>query len=481
MAPYFYDPLMDKEKDQGSPQGIQLSSASSTMNPAGQPQEQGQSGGAPKGIARFQNLDSYLNNNNAQAAGQKFGDKVEGEVDQAKSTMDTAANQFKNTVNASGQVASQDQINAAVADPMKADANQFAGWRDTEYKGPKGLADDQAGWNQYWGAAQNANTTAKLAGKESGRFALLDKYYGRPAYNFGEKSLDNLLIQRGGGLNDVKAIQDKAAGLNTYGANQSKELAATAAQRAGQVEQTRNAARSAVGLGANGQVQGGALGSLQDQVTQRAKDWNSERDRQYGNLTADLSDDQVNADTLSALRLSGDENLYDIDLKDSRYLSKNPQDATVGTVATGDDYNRYLALSKLAGIDPTFLTEAGRAGAGTAGSKVGFNKELFDQDVAAKKATVDRELGDMSADKGLINSLGSISRWTPGRELGGEVQSALKNNNPEAALAAVQLAYNTIAKMPQYEKSGADKAFGTYIERLTKLVATKTNRKLGRG
>ena len=105
--PFFYDPNLDNKKEGEEAQGgIQLSSASASMNPAGQPQEQGQSGGAPKGIARFQNLDSYLNNNNAQAAGQKFGDKVEGEVDQAKSTMDTAANQFKNTVNSSGQVAS---------------------------------------------------------------------------------------------------------------------------------------------------------------------------------------------------------------------------------------------------------------------------------------------------------------------------------------------------------------------------------------
>lgn len=388
MAPYFYDPLMDKEKDQGSPQGIQLSSASSTMNPAGQPQEQGQSGGAPKGIARFQNLDSYLNNNNAQAAGQKFGDKVEGEVDQAKSTMDTAANQFKTKVNASGVVANQSQVNQALSDPTKADATQYQSWTNAKYDGPKGLEDDQSTWNQYWGAAQNANTTAKLAGKESGRFALLDKYYGRPAYNFGEKSLDNLLIQRGGGLNDVKAIQDKAAGLNTYGANQSKELAATAAQRAAAVENSRNGARSAIGLGENGQIQGGAIGNLQNQVSQRAAQWNQARDKQYGDITADLADDQVSDATLKALGLSGGENLYGMDLRDSRYLTKNPQDATAATAATGDEYSRYLALSKLAGIDPTFLREADIGKAGTAGNQVGFNKALYDEDRASAYAAL---------------------------------------------------------------------------------------------
>ena len=271
---------------------------------------------------------------------------------------------------------------------MNANADQFKGWRDAEYKGPKGLADDQSGWNQYWGAAQNANTTAKLAGKESGRFALLDKYYGRPAYNFGEKSLDNLLIQRGGGLNDVKSIQDKAAGLNTYGANQSKELSATAAQRAGQVEQTRNAARSAVGLGANGQVQGGALGGMESDINARAGKWNTDRDNTYNGITADLADDQVSDETLRALGLTGGENLYGLDLRDSRYLTKNPQNATAANIASGDDYNRYLALSKLAGIDPTFLSEANRGQAGTAGSKVGFNKDLFEQDRLSSDAAL---------------------------------------------------------------------------------------------
>jgi len=143
--------------------------------------------------------------------------------------MDTAAGQFKNTVNTSGVVADKTQVDSALADPVSADAKQFQSWTNASYQGPKSLGDDQSNWNQYWGAAQDANTSAKLAGTESGRFALLDKYYGRPSYSFGEKSLDNLLIQRGGGLNNIQDIQSKAAGLNSYGDQQTKELSGVAA------------------------------------------------------------------------------------------------------------------------------------------------------------------------------------------------------------------------------------------------------------
>ena len=379
--PYFYDPNLDKDKN--NEQGLQLSSASTTMDPAGKPADPSQAG-APTGASRFQNLDAYLNNNDAKGAGQEFGNKVKSEVDQAKSTMDTAAGQFTNKVNSSGVTADQSQIDAAVADPMKADVNQFASWRDAEYKGPNSLGDDQSTWNQYWGAAKNANTTAKQAGSESGRFALLDKYFGRPAYNFGEKSLDNLLIQRGGGLGDISDIQKKASGLNTYGTEQAKQLAGTAAQRAGQVEQTRKAARSAVGLGENGQVSGGALGSMESDITKRVKDYNDKAGLDYSTVLDDLSDDTVSGDTLAALGLENGQSLYGLNLAD--YFRKNPQDATAATTATDEDYARYLALSKLAGIDPTFLTEADMGKADSNGPTSGFDKDRLLKDVASEEA-----------------------------------------------------------------------------------------------
>jgi len=50
--PYFYDPNLDKKNEESGAQGLQLSGASATMDPAGQPSEAGASG-APGARAAF--------------------------------------------------------------------------------------------------------------------------------------------------------------------------------------------------------------------------------------------------------------------------------------------------------------------------------------------------------------------------------------------------------------------------------------------
>lgn len=377
--PYFYDPNLDPEKDKAS--GLQLSSASRSIDPTGESKAEGSGPKTPTGQNRFQNLDAYLQNNNAQAMGQNFGNQLKSEIGKAQGAMDEAAQKFQSTVNASGVTADASKIDQALADPTKADAKEYQSWINTEYKGPKNLEEDSGAWNQYWGGAQSAKNSTQLAGTESGRFALLDKYYGRPSYNFGEKTLDNLLIQKGGGLNDLKSIQDQSANLFSGGSKKVDDLNSYAAQRAGEVERTRKKAREAIGLDEQGKVKGGALGKLQDDVTQRAKLMNESMGNIYGDILMDVGDDQLNDATLSALGLREGEGLYDLNL--ANYIERG-QPVTAENAATADDYTRYLALSQLAGIDPTFLTEQGRPKAQMIGAPVTFNRSSFVKDQQAR-------------------------------------------------------------------------------------------------
>lgn len=377
--PYFYDPNLDPEKDKAS--GLQLSSASRSIDPTGESKAEGAGPRTPTGQNRFQNLDAYLQNNNAQAMGQNFGNQLKSEIGKAQSAMDEAAQKFQSTVNASGVTADASKIDQALADPTKADAKEYQSWMNTEYKGPKNLEEDSGAWNQYWGGAQSAKNSTQLAGTESGRFALLDKYYGRPSYSFGEKTLDNLLIQKGGGLNDLKSIQDQSANLFAGGSKKVNDLNSYAAQRAGEVERTRKKAREAIGLDEQGKVKGGALGKLQDDVTQRAKLMNESMGNIYGDILMDVGDDQLNDATLRSLGLNEGENLYDLNL--ANYIQKG-KPITVENAATADDYTRYLALSQLAGIDPTFLTEQGRSNAQVLGAPVSFDRGAFQRDQQAR-------------------------------------------------------------------------------------------------
>lgn len=393
--PFFRDPNLD-DKESGN---VQLSSAGTSGAPDGG-QAQGQ-GGAEKPFktgSNFTNIDSYLKNNNSQQFGQEFGNKVQSDINASKTNMDQTAGQVKSQIQNTGYVPTQDEINKQVSNAGRGttakDVGSYNDWIKQSYGGPSSLADNESAWGQYWGQAEKAKTEAQQAGKESGRFALLDQYFRRPNYGFGDKSLDNLLIQGGGGFTNAKDLRDQAAGLSAYGDAQSKDIASAAASRAGAIEQSKKAARDALGLQDDNTVKGGAIGDFQTGLDARTRAAQEQATGAWNGVTSDLGDDAISSKNAELVGLPSGENLYNLDLKN--YLTRG-QDPTRQQVASDDDYARYQALTQLAGLDPTYLTPDQRVQAGSHPSPTTFDADRFHSDQATSKAEYQYLLDDIAS------------------------------------------------------------------------------------
>jgi hypothetical protein len=258
--------------------------------------------------------------------------------------MADASDQFKNTVQSANHLASNEDLNQALNDPSSADAKQFQNWRNETYTGPKSLSETQDTWNKYWSGSNQASANAKALGTEAGRFSLLDNYFGRPQYNFGQKSLDNLLVQQSGLGKETHDLQNQAASLKSQGQAQAQQLQGYAAQRAGEVEQNKNQVN---------QAYQGAVNQAQDSVNQTLAQAQAQRSQDQNTLKQAIASGKFSDAQLSALGLSHGQNLYNTDL--NSYFKFNDSPLSKEQVATDDQRARLNALAQLGGDTQSFL------------------------------------------------------------------------------------------------------------------------------
>ena len=402
MAPYFYDPNLDQEDHiNNNPSSVQISGAAPTVNDQGSAQanpnnnNQGLNTGSG-----FQNLDKYLQVNNAQDFGQKFQGKVSDQVQGAETQMNQAADQFKDQVQSANKLPNQEQITQAIANPTQANPKEFQDWAKQSYSGPHDISENQDVWNKYWSGVNQAQTNTKLLGSEPGRFTLLDQYFGRPSYNFGEKSLDNLLYQESGLGNQTKALQDQAARLTTQGQDKALELRGDVSDRVKAVDENRNNVLNAIGLNADRSVKtgdnAGAIGKEWQSVDDQLAQTNADRHAQQERLRENLSGGVLTPDQIKALGLDSDQQLYDLNLND--YLTNNG-DLNRDQVMTPEQRARIQALTQLAGITDTFAsnnpldpTSAAR-----------FDHDTFNSKINTTRANLQSELADLMKDQGMTD------------------------------------------------------------------------------
>lgn len=320
MVPYFTDPKED-DKDKNPDGSFKVSGASPSFDasggqaaPAGAPAKHEDTG------SHFANLDKYVAANKGSGFGNQVVGKVQGDVDQAGQSMQGAANSFSGKVNAA-PIYGQQQVDAALADPSKADKSQFQAGLSQEYKGPKSLADSQDDYNKFYGNTNKAQTAANELSTEGGRFALLDNYFGRNNYGFGQKSLDNALFQGTEGIGaKSNAVQGQANGLQAQGKQMQDQLQSQASQKAGEIEKARNYEHQALGIDNNNKIVDGqgAYGGLQNELATGLTARNAERATKQAGLADafshgtdagyDLSDDQ-----LKELGLTAGQSTYGFD------------------------------------------------------------------------------------------------------------------------------------------------------------------------
>lgn len=377
--PFVVDPNLEEEENQ-DPGSIQISGAGQTANSGGGGQEEGKGPqSTPNTGSGFQNLDTYLNTNNAGEFANKLAGNVQSRVDEAKQNFGDASKSFSQKVESSNSIPTSDQVNSAIANPTGADKAQFQKWESQNYEGPNSLAQNPNDYSQFWSGTEKANAQANALGSEGGRFALLDTYFGRPNYNFGQKSLDNLLVQ-GGNIGDrTKGIQDQAVQLKNIGADQSKTLANLASNKVGEVNKSRQSVRNAIGLGEDNSVvtdrnaQGyGAIGQAQNQASDALAAQNADRASQLAKLRSDFGSGQFSQEELDKLGLSAGQNTYGVDF--NHYLNASDAPLTLDQSMTPEQRAKIQALSSLAGIQDSFAS-------GTASETpdlYGFNKAGYE-------------------------------------------------------------------------------------------------------
>lgn len=410
--PYFDDENLNKQNDpnNNSPAQVQISGASPTTDAAGKVTDEnsGQNKELNTG-SNYQNLDKYVSGNNPQQFGQQFYGNVQKDVDTAKKNQTDAASQFQQQVSSASQTPTTDQVNQAIANPTSADAKQFQSWENQTYTGPHSLAESQDLNNKFWSGTQKANTNAQLAGSEPGRFTLLDSYFGRPDYGFGQKSLDNFLVQQSGLGGQQKGLQNQAAQLMGQGKSQVDQLTNAASQAAGNVANSAQNVRNAIGVDANGQVivdpnaaGYGAIGKQYAAVNNSLTQANANRTNQWNQLTSHLASGQLTPEESQALGISNGQQLYGVD--PSAYLHRG-NSLTAQQVMTPEQQAQIQALSKLAGVTDTFAANPLQA-AGSAYSvdTSGLQNAVSGQQAAYTNATHNTQVQNPWATPGLKNA-----------------------------------------------------------------------------
>ncbi len=404
-----------QEQGQG---GQQISSgASGVITGGSQNTQAGQ--GSSKGPSRsgaFTNLNAYLNANKEQATqlGQNVASNVSNQAEQAKTQLSQTQDQFKNQADQNSVNRNQNLVNQAVSDPTKFvqdqnNVNEFTKIRDAQYKGPAGIQDVQ-NYGQASQQVNKANQAVENTKSEAGRFTLIQDQFKKPNYTRGQQKLDQLFLQNDTGSRSAfENVQQRYSGLMAQlnqAQTQSQEYAAA---RKAETEAARNDARTALGQlddpSTPENEAAGAMGAFQTDLQGRTQAMRNKEQDAYNRLVAATSgtgDLELDADTMERLGLTEGQRLFNVDL--SRVAPQyNPNSINDQTVASADDYAKYSALAKLAGIDPTYLSN--RQLAGTAGGAQ-VDKDLLKRSIESAQTQFD-ELANNP------NGIGDWAGWGP--------------------------------------------------------------------
>ncbi len=359
----------DKDKQQGSLSVSGTPTAAISATP--QAPTTSSAGRDSKGSGRFTNLQKYI-----QASGPGAGQKLAGEIGQTvgKQTKELGKS-IEQAQGINPQLEAERQRIAQASgfaqqiqqDPTKLlpQLQQFTQLRTGQSAIPQLSQQAQQAFTQAQNQLGDVQKLAGLTGTESGRFELLRQSLGRPSYTRGQQRLDQLLLQAGGGDVLGKLQQDTTqqarAGEQFLGAEKSameKGLAQT-----GQAAQTASQQL----IGAIGRMDdpstpdideskdAGALGSLQQALRQKQKDYITQQDALKTAIESGKSTDQFSNEALQALGLRAGQKLYDVNLNELINPAFSSENVTEQNIANSEDLARYQAIAQLAGVDPSYL------------------------------------------------------------------------------------------------------------------------------
>lgn len=389
--------------------------------------------GSPDSPGNFVGISKYIDANKPQTA--KLAQRVGGFVNQqgveATNALGGAKGQFDQDVAKNTISFNEGLLGEVKDDPTKVASDaakkaEILKMRDAEYKGPSTLEETDY-FQPVMQAVSKAKQTADNTKTVQGRGALLTDVQNQAGNksSAGAATLDNALL---GTSDDAKRTlarsRDRVAGLDPQLQKAQSDAAAAAGQVKAGTDDIRAKTRAGLSQGVDALTSG---------LTARQADISKAQQASFDSLMADLADGKPDPDNLSTLGLRGGDRLWDVDLKDPKFVSKADA-ADIGSIANADEYAKYAALAELSGMDPTLLKQSDIGKAGTA-SNVGYkvDQKALSTALAQKQQDYNQEASPISKE---LSEL-----WTAAKAGIRPDIIARKKAELEGKLAAIQEKY----------------------------------------
>lgn len=311
---------------------------------------------APTSSGAFTNLNKYIYANKDFAADQgglagKMANNVQNQATRTQNNIAGAQQAFTNQSNSNiqGAVQNQNTYAQALADPygFSKDSANTANLNQAlkaQYTGPASLNDlsGTQNYNNLQTQVANVANTANQARTESGRYNMLSSMFGKPSYNAGDQSLDNLMIQSNPQqMQKLASTQQVANGLTSTFNKADTNTQALAAANTGLANTISQNTHNALQAG---------IGNIDSDLASKVAASNA----QTAQWIKDMQSGKLTSQEAQALGFTNGQKTYGADLTNSSLYNPNYQ-ATAANVASQDQYNNYQALAGMLGIAPTTL------------------------------------------------------------------------------------------------------------------------------
>lgn len=366
----------------------------------GQPQtQQNQPVAKPRQLGSgFTNLQKVIGANKGNQLGNAVSSGIGNRVGQIKNDLGTAQQKFQTDLQGNRVDTEENKsfVNTALNDPYASsqDSNNVSKFQSLlkgDYSGPQGLGNADAINAQAQEAAQYGNSATSAAGRNT----LLQRYAGGNKYSQGQQRLDGLLLGQTG-ANQLKQVRREASGLGNEisGATtlaQAQAQAAAAANK-GFASDINNQLGTYDDLTTDENEAKGIYGGIQTDLQARTKAFQDAQKAKYDSLSSAVTSNQYDDNALALMGLTEGQRLYNANL--GQYInSYDPSTANIQNVASADDYNKYMALNKLAGRDNSILSN--RDLAGTAQTYQEPDKALVKQAIDMGKDVYDSSINPL--------------------------------------------------------------------------------------
>lgn len=388
----------DKENQQGQPSTQPVNISGTQATGTGSQPSPSNSSGTPTSSGRFTNIQSYLkanegyNKDNGGFAGKIYGDLSDKEK-QNENEISNNFNDFQNTANQNRKTYSDDYEKQVFSDPSKylSDSNNLNKWQDlTSGNYNAATFDPNAKLSNN---INNFNTLTGLTGSETGRKSLLQNLYGKPGYNQGQQSLDNLFLQS----NPTQLQQlNKAGDLSNQLQNKYQSFVKNASDLNAQYAQEAKDTAGKLKSDLSSDIE-----KEKSDLENRVKQASQQRGFNYEDFVNKVRTGNINNADINRLGVNPEEGWFGVD--PTQFIKMDTTPITTNNVANANDYAKFQALEKLSGQSnlANLVKPAGSLGDGIV---IGQNQagQSLAQAVNAAKTNYNNDLNKILGD--IINT-----------------------------------------------------------------------------